>query len=279
MKNKIKIGITAVLLALQATVSMAAEGNPSCVLMKFTDDTRFDRIESGATLSDLVMEKLLNSGKFNFKETKVIDQNMEDLLYDEKKAFFQSSRQAMNDGDYDALFEGQGFSDKWAETIASAQLGQIVNPEVVGRIGEQHQADYLIQGTILNLGTGNWMNDKIEKTMQYATIATSLTGGAGAANMMGALGPLGSLVGAVNVKETGVGVQADLKLIKVSTGEVVWKKSVIGKDIQKKYSVGFIKVGSDKLNNEMYFNAMDETAQLIADALIADAESGKLFVK
>lgn len=97
--------------------------------------------------------------------------------------------------------------------------------------------------------------------------------------MMGALGPLGSLVGAVNVKETGVGVQADLKVIKVSTGEVVWKKLVIGKDIQKKYSVGFIKVGSDKLNNEMYFNAMDETAQLIADALIADAEAGKLFVK
>ena len=279
MKKKIKIGIAVLLFAFQATASMAAGENPSCVLMKFTDDTRFDRIESGATLSDLVMEKLLNSGKFNFKETKVIDQNMEDLLYDEKKAFFQSSRQAMNYGDYDAIFEGQGYIDKWSETIASAQLGQIVNPEVVGRIGEQHQADYLIQGTILNLGTGNWMNDKIEKTMQYATIATSLTGGAGAANMMGALGPLGSLVGAVNVKETGVGVQADLKVIKASTGEVVWKKSVIGKDIQKKYSVGFIKVGSDKLNNEMYFNAMDETAQLIADALITDAEAGKLFAK
>ena len=47
MKKKIKIGIAAVLLALQATVSMAAGENPSCVLMKFTDDTRFDRIESG----------------------------------------------------------------------------------------------------------------------------------------------------------------------------------------------------------------------------------------
>ena len=112
MKKKIKIGIAVLLFALQATASMAAGENPSCVLMKFTDDTRFDRIESGATLSDLVMEKLLNSGIFNFKETKVIDQNMEDSLYDEKKAFFQSSRQAMNYGDYDALFEGQGYRDK-----------------------------------------------------------------------------------------------------------------------------------------------------------------------
>ena len=30
---------------------------PTCVLMKFTDDTRFDKIESAASLSDLLMEK------------------------------------------------------------------------------------------------------------------------------------------------------------------------------------------------------------------------------
>ena len=41
----------------------AAE-NPSCIMLKFTDDTRFDRVDSAGTLSDMVMEKLLNS-KFN----------------------------------------------------------------------------------------------------------------------------------------------------------------------------------------------------------------------
>ncbi|MEE1362134.1 MAG: hypothetical protein U0K23_06085 [Selenomonadaceae bacterium] len=62
----------------------AAE-NPSCIMLKFTDDTRFDRVDSAGTLSDMVMEKLLNSGKFNFKETKVVDSKIEELLYNEHK--------------------------------------------------------------------------------------------------------------------------------------------------------------------------------------------------
>lgn len=279
MKKKFIIGAAMVAAMMLHGFGMAAEGNPSCALMRFTDDTRYDRVESAPTLSDLVMEKLLNSGKFNFKETKVIDQDMEKMLYDEKNAMFQNARYAVDNGNYDVLFEGPGFSENQAETIASAQLGQIVNPEVVGSIGNQHQADYLIQGTILNLGSGDWMDNRVANTVQYASTAVALTGSPGAANMLGALGPLASLASAVNVKKTGVGVQADLKLIKVSTGEVIWKKTVVGKNIQKQYSVIGIKVGSDKLNNEMYFNAMDQTAQLIADALIADAESGKLFVK
>lgn len=75
-------------------------------------------------------------------------------------------------------------------------------------------------------------------------------------------------------------MQADLKVIKVSTGEVVWQKEVIGKDTQKQISLfGGIKIGSDKLNNDMYYKAMEDTAQAIADALIADADAGKMFVK
>ena len=248
--------------------------------MRFTDDTRYDRVESAATLSDLVMEKLLNSGKFNFKETKVIDKNLEKLLYDEKAAVFQNARHAMSYGDYNTLFEGQGFNEKWAQSIASARLGQIVSPVIVSSIGRQHNAEYLIQGTILNLGSGDWMENKIADAAQYANTAMSMMGGAGAANMMGPLGPLSSLASSINVKKTGIGVQADLKVIKVSTGEVIWQKEVVGKDTQKQISLfGGIKIGSDKLNNDMYYKAMENTAQSIADALIADSDAGKMFVK
>ena len=108
----------------------------------------------------------------------------------------------------------------------------------------------------------------------------SMMGGSGAANMMGPLGPLSSLASSINVKKTGVGVQADLKVIKASTGEVIWQKEVIGKDTQKQISLfGSIKIGSDKLNNDMYYKAMENTAQSIADALIADSDAGKMFVK
>lgn len=278
MKKGMRI-FSSMLLALAVSAG-TVYANPSCVLMRFTDDTRFDRVESAATLSDLVMEKLLNSGKFNFKETKVIDKNLEKLLYDEKTTVFQNARYAMNYGDYNTLFEGQGFNEKWAQSIASARLGQIVSPAIVSSIGREHNAEYLIQGTILNLGSGDWMDNKIANAAQYANSAMSLMGGAGAANMMGPLGPLSSLASSVNVKKTGIGVQADLKLIKASTGEVVWQKEVVGKDTQKQISLfGGIKIGSDKLNNDMYYKAMENTAQTIADALIADADAGKMFVK
>lgn len=281
MRKSLKVlASTMVTLVFSSTVTLTAFANPSCVLMRFTDDTRYDRVESAATLSDLVMEKLLNSGKFNFKETKVIDKNLEKLLYDEKAAVFQNARYAMNYGDYNTLFEGQGFNEKWAQSIASARLGQIVSPVIVSSIGRQHNAEYLIQGTILNLGSGDWMENKIADAAQYANTAMSMMGGSGAANMMGPLGPLSSLASSINVKKTGVGVQADLKVIKVSTGEVIWQKEVVGKDTQKQISLfGGIKIGSDKLNNDMYYKAMENTAQIIADTLITDADAGEIFVK
>lgn len=281
MRKSLKVlASTMVTLVFSSAVTLTAFANPSCVLMRFTDDTRYDRVESAATLSDLVMEKLLNSGKFNFKETKVIDKNLEKMLYDEKAAVFQNARYAMNYGDYNTLFEGQGFNEKWAQSIASARLGQIVSPDIVSSIGRQHNAEYLIQGTILNLGSGDWMENKIADAAQYANTAMSMMGGSGAANMMGPLGPLSSLASSVNVKKTGIGVQADLKVIKVSTGEVIWQKEVVGKDTQKQISLfGGIKIGSDKLNNDMYYKAMENTAQIIADTLITDADAGEMFVK
>lgn len=281
MRKSLKVlASTMVTLVFSSTVTLTAFANPSCVLMRFTDDTRYDRVESAATLSDLVMEKLLNSGKFNFKETKVIDKNLEKLLYDEKAAVFQNARYAMNYGDYNTLFEGQGFNEKWAQGIASARLGQIVSPVIVSSIGRQHNAEYLIQGTILNLGSGDWMENKIADAAQYANTAMSMMGGSGAANMMGPLGPLSSLASSINVQKTGIGVQADLKVIKVSTGEVIWQKEVVGKDTQKQISLfGGIKIGSDKLNNDMYYKAMENTAQIIADTLITDADAGEIFVK
>lgn len=281
MRKSLKVlASTMVTLVFSSAVTLTAFANPSCVLMRFTDDTRYDRVESAATLSDLVMEKLLNSGKFNFKETKVIDKNLEKMLYDEKAAVFQNARYAMNYGDYNTLFEGQGFNEKWAQSIASARLGQIVSPVIVSSIGRQHNAEYLIQGTILNLGSGDWMENKIADAAQYANTAMSMMGGSGAANMMGPLGPLSSLASSINVKKTGIGVQADLKVIKVSTGEVIWQKEVVGKDTQKQISLfGGIKIGSDKLNNDMYYKAMENTAQIIADTLITDADAGEIFVK
>ena len=93
-----------------ANVMQAEAANPTCILMKFTDDTRFDRIESAASLSDLVMEKLIMTGKFNLKETRPIDAQIEALLYDEKAQELQGVKQAMESGNFSAMFEGAGLA-------------------------------------------------------------------------------------------------------------------------------------------------------------------------
>lgn len=243
----------ACLLASAAAVLLLQTGvyaNPSCVLMRFTDDTRFERIDTAGTLSDLLLEKLLNSGKFNFKETNVIPENMEKILYDERTTMFENARYGIANGNFSGLFEGQGFREELAESIASAQLGQLVSPEIVGRIGREHGADYLLQGTILNVGIGNWQEDPTDPASRY-----------------------------ISESKAAIGVQADMKLIKVSTGEVVWKKEISATKAKKKVSVLFIPFGSDKLSEELYYKTVEEAAQKLADALIADINNGSLFVK
>ena len=261
--------------------SAYAQENPTCVLMRFTDDTRYAKLDSAASLSDLVMEKLLISGKFNFTETKVIDSDMENMLYEERALEFKQAAQAAAGGNYSVLFEGEGFNAEKAQTIATAQVGQFVSPAITSAIGKQHDAEYLIQGTIINLGTGNWMDMTTTNALNYAQTASQLMSLMGVAgNVAAALGPIGMLASVASMVQMDVGavaVQADLRLIKAETGEVVWQKMVTGKKTRKQYSMGFVKVGSTKLSNEMYATAMDNAAEAIANALIEDFDGNNLF--
>lgn len=263
--------------------AQAAE-NPTCVLMKFTDDTRFDRIESAQSLSDLLMEKMIASGRFNLKETRPIEQNMEAMIYDEKMAELSGIRAAVEEEDMTPLFEGPGFNESKAQSIATAALGQIVDPSITESIGEAHGAQYLIQGTIINLGVGNWWEDQnYFMISQAVNLASSLVAQPIMGALSSALGPLGAVLGGLgggfDMKTTGIGVQSDIRVIRADTGEVVWLKRVTGRNTQKQYGIGMVKIGSTKLNANIYAKAMDVTAQKIVDEMIADMDAGKLFAK
>ena len=254
----------------------SADERPTCVFMKFTDDTRFEKVESAASLSDLVLEKLIASGKFNLQETAFINVDMENLLYNFRAAEFKNLSRAINSGNFNALFEGPGYNENMAQSIATATQGQIILPEITAKIGKQHNAEYLIQGTIRNIGTGDWVNMDFQQAVVYANQAMSLAG----SSALAALGPLGALAGMVSQQVAAFGVQADLKVIKASTGEVVWQKVVIGKKTKKQLNLAGIKIaGNVKLDNQMYADSMNNAAQLIADTLIAEVDAKKLFVK
>ena len=242
--KKIFVILTAVLVSLiSATVSAA----PTCVMMKFTNDTRYQNIDSAALLSDFVMEKLLARTNLNFIETRPLDEDLEMQLYDEKTRDILATETGAKRGNFNILFENGTFDKNHAQSIATAEVGQIVSPAITSKIGSQHGAEYLIQGTIISMGNS------------FSDSAVFVP-----------------FLGSFDEKTSVIGVVADIKLIKASTGEVVWKKTVTG--TKSNANVANL-VGSSKLNSEMYNAAMAECAEKIATEFKEDLKADKVFVK
>lgn len=248
MKKLACMLLTAAALMMQSAVYAA----PSCIMMRFTDDTKFDKLDSAGTLSDLLLEKLLESGEFNFKETQVIPEDIAKLLYDEKGMMFQSVNDAIQTGNFNSVFEGAEFDPQMADSIVSAEVGQYVSPGIIRRIGTAHGADYLIQGTILNLGSGKWVDSEyIDNTGRNWGSETKSV----------------------------LAVQADVKLIKAETGEVVWKRTILTKEEKTGSDFLGLQITSSKLTEETYYKAINRAAGELADALISDMRAGQLFIK
>lgn len=293
--KKVAILLAALAASSVVSASVGFAETPTCVMMKFTDDTRFDKVDSAEMLSDLVMEKLVNTGKLNFRGTKVINQDIEKMLYNERAAELRNARRAISWGDYNTLFEGPGFKENMAQSMATATVGQIVDPNLTAPIGRNNSAEYLIQGTICNIGTGQWMNTDINSAVGYANMAASTLGMAGVSSF---LGPVGPLLSGLQNKKTSIGLQSELRLIKAATGEVVWYKKCTSKVESDHFTVagaggllgagGLAGVamanipaswGDDKLSSELLYKVLDKASQEISDAIVADVNAGKLFLK
>ena len=262
-----------------SVASAAKSDNPTCVLMKFTDDTRYDAINSADRLSDLVLEKMIASKKFNLKEFEPIDENLERRLYDEKVDELTKFDAAISSGDYNDFFEGDGFQENKAQSIATANVGQIVTPEITAEIGKNHGAEYLVQGTIINLGTGAWMNEDLE-IISGAVAGIAAAYASYASNIIsGGLGDVMGGIGGVNVTIKGIGVQCDIRIIKASTGEVVWSKRVLGIGESQMISVGLVSFGHSNLSDALYSKAINKAADKIVNTLLEDMKTDSLFRK
>lgn len=241
--------LTALLICAVSSTTFADA--PTCVMLKFSNDTRYKNVDSAAILSELVFEKLLASGKFNFKETKPIDKDMELMLYDEKMRDIINSQR----GNFNLLFGDENFSSKYAQSVATAEVGQFVSPAITAAVGRENGAEYLIQGTIVNLGQGHF-SDKFHN--QNA--------------------PRGRRV-FLYQKTAGVGVEVALRVIKAETGEVVWAENISEMKKTSLTQIGMFMFGTARLTTDMYSKMMDNAAKKVAEALIADLTADKLFAK
>ena len=246
--KKFFIAITIAILTLTNVSEVFAE-DATCVLIKFSNDTRYKNVDTASVLSDLVVEKLLAGGKINLTETKPLDVDMETQLYSIKSRELANAASVMNSKNFSTLFEGAGFNSKQAQTIGTADVGQIISPSITSQIGKLHNAEYLIQGNVIALGNGAWEGANFGNLLPFAQ------------------------------KVAGVGVQTDLRIIKAETGEVVWRKIVVGKKTTKLTSVGVFKIGSAKLTSEIYTQALEDAVNQIAEALTNDVDAYRLILR
>lgn len=246
--------IVAALIICATSTAFAEE--PTCIMLKFSNDTRYKNVDSAAVLSELVFEKLLATGKVNFNETKPIDQDMEILLYDEKMRDVNNLQKSIAQGNFNTLFESSNFDSKHAQSVATAQVGQIVSPSITSAIGNAHGAQYLIQGTVINLGQGSF-SDNIDTTKTASSRGRSFY---------------------FYRKEAAVGVTVALRIIRAETGEVVWAKDVSAQKKTALTQLGMFMVGTAKISTDMYSEMMDTAATKIVDALVSDPDARRLIM-
>lgn len=253
------------------------KAEPTFVMLKFSDDTRFDALngspdDPAIQLSERILKRLVQNGKFNFMSLEPLTEDIEEQLYNEKVNAYNKFIAATNSNNYSNFFEDGSFDERKAQTIATAQVGQIISPEITSKIGKDHGADYLIHGTIINLGTGNWLNENLEfisgAVSQYLAFATSF-----GSNV---LGIFGAGFGTIDIQTKGIGVQCDVRVIKAQTGEVVWSKRVTGVAEQRLIGVGPIVFGHTNVSYSLYQKAIEKAVDKISNALITDMIAGKI---
>ena len=278
--RKIFLMMLTILFAENFFIPSSVEAAPTFVMLKFSDDTRFDALngspdDPAIQLSERVLKKLVQNGKFDFMSLEPLPEDIEEQLYNEKVGAYNKFLAATNSNNYSDFFEDGSFDERKAQTIATAQVGQTVSPEITSKIGKDHGADYLIHGTIINLGTGNWLNENLEfisgAVSQYLSVMASY-----GSNVLGVLGNLGGL-GTIDVQTKGIGVQCDVRVIKAQTGEVVWSKRVTGVAEQRLIGVGPLVFGHTNVSYSLYQKAIEKAVEKISDALITDMIAGKIF--
>ena len=260
--------------AAASTAATTAAQSPSCVVMKFSDDTRYKGLESNERFAELVMEKLMDSGRFKLQTQKPLAKDMEEMLYNERRQEFIDAKRAIESGDLSAVFEGQAFKDEMANTLSTADKGQIVTPALTSRIGKESNAEYLIHGTIVNLGKGSWEDTNFKTGAALAGEVLNQIPGLGAFG-----GIAGGLLKNANKTDTGFGVMVDMRVIRAATGEVVWlQRSQVRVKKTKNINVALYNKNSSALNETDYVKALDKAAQEVVKGMVKDLDEHKLFL-
>lgn len=231
--------------AYAATGEAGTAGRSSCILLKFDNVTKYKKIQVEDSLADFVLERLMDSKRLAMKERYTIPQSMRQQLYEAEVQELAAMQPLIEQGILGGFFESPVVKGGAAASLATAQAGQFIRPDIMNRIGKENAAEYIIHGTITN------MSSDISSDRYFV-----------------------SYIGNINSQKNAIGIECELRVIKAATGEVLWCKRAVGTAKDSGISAKNIKVGTFS-NNTMIFNsALENVATNIVGLLFRDIESG-----
>lgn len=259
MPNKLSNIIVGALLGMSLALPAGITEATSMAMLPLHNSDGTVQEQAGGVLSDLILEKLIDSGKFDFAESKPLATDEVKQLYGQDVATYVLINQCRATGNYNPVFESSRFDTNYAPSIDVAYVGDLIAPDLVRKIGKDSGARYIFVGTINNFGTGEGMNE-----------------GANALNIAtGVFGlPFGGLFGG---KSKLLGVHCTLRIIDASNGKVVWLKNAYAQDKVSNLEILGAKIGQDEISSKNMHTALAKVADKLADSVIKDGELQKVL--
>lgn len=226
----------------------------TCFVIPFTDQTSYKKIGTNDIYSELVIFYLFDSGELILKEEPFENKLNIDGLYNANYVYQANIKSAMENNNFNDIFDGGIAEDKIALNVIQAKYNQIVAPDIIADIARKYDAEYIIQGNVLRIG-----NDK--RTMDDEQKLANVASGT-----IRAL--LGVNLGVVDVSKYGISLTCDLKLIRASDGMVVWEAwcpTFVGRPGM---SMTNVQAGAKNADSEMFYQAVDQQAKILASGLI-----------
>lgn len=242
----------------------AALAADSCMFMKFDDNSGYYKLKAEETMSDLVTERLVESGLLNIGVERQISAEDSRLIYDSGYVTKNLIANGKAKNNFNDIFGTDSSGHNKVMAISLAKLGDVVSPEALKEIREKYGVKYIIQGNVLHLGSASWVNEEANMAANLVSAIIKVFGNVD--------------IGKFDFGKVGIGSECDLKVVDTETGKVIWCRTECALGKKSHVTSTYGEFGTKDLDGEMLYQALEKTSMALADALIADISSGALVL-
>ena len=227
------------LVVLWMTTPLYAKEN-CVVVLNFSDNTSYGYLESGKILDQLVLDKLIDNENIIVYERSIIKESIDA----ESEVSFTKEKVdvAVKNNDFNDIFIAS------KNDIDFKKQGDCLSNKRIQEIGTKYCVTHLIYGTVDYIG-----GEEKEKNLDWGKDT------------------YGHLSKSIKTYVT-------LLLIETATGKIVWQKRECGIAKDSYDSLNKMAYGTKKFSNRLYYEALDDIAVKLTDALNNDLKNNDLIL-